>query len=133
MRRIVAVIIAIMACSWAAEGQTVAPRAIQFESPDHNSTLSKPTTYAVDFFAEGATAPTQSPSVAATAVAPVPGSSPQRYEITFAQLTSYPSGQVFTVKVRAVNGAGSSDASAASDPFGKPGRSAPPSRPSLVP
>jgi hypothetical protein len=133
MRRIVAVIIAIMACSWAAEGQTIAPRAIQFESPDHNSTLSKPTAYAVDFFAEGATAPTQSPSVAATAVTPVAGSNPQRYEVTFAQLTSYPAGQVFTVKVRAVNGAGSSDPSGASDPFGKPARPAPTSRPSLVP
>jgi hypothetical protein len=114
------------------EAQIASPRAIQFESPDHNSSLNKPLSYGVDFFAEGATAPTQSPSVAATAVAPVPGSTPQRYEISFAQLTSYPAGQVFTVKVRAVNAAGSSDASSASDPFGKPGRPAPPSRPSLV-
>jgi hypothetical protein len=133
MRRIVAVIIAIVAYSGAADAQTIAPRAIQFESPDHSSTLSKPTSYTVDFFAEGATAPTQSPSVAATAVTPVAGSNPQRYEVTFAQLTSYPAGQVFTVKVRAVNGAGSSDPSGASDPFGKPARPAPTSRPSLVP
>jgi hypothetical protein len=132
MRRIAVLIIAVLALATAAKAQIASPRAMQFESPDHNSALNKPLSYAVDFFAEGATAPTQSPSVAATAVAPVPGSNPQRYEITFAQLTSYPSGQIFTVKVRAVNGAGSSDASAASDPFGKPGRPAPTSRPSLV-
>jgi hypothetical protein len=131
----VIVVIVLVCCGWLrhADAQTIAPRAIQFESPDHNSTLSKPTAYAVDFFAEGATAPTQSPSVAATAVTPVAGSNPQRYEVTFAQLTSYPAGQVFTVKVRAVNGAGSSDPSGASDPFGKPARPAPTSRPSLVP
>lgn len=133
MRRIVAFTVVAVIATVSIEAQITSPRAIQFESQDHNSALNKPLSYAVDFFAEGATAPTQSPSVAATAVAPVAGSNPQRYEITFAQLTSYPSGQVFTVKVRAVNGAGSSDPSAASDPFGKPGRSAPPSRPSLVP
>jgi hypothetical protein len=125
-------VLGLVCVSRRADAQIASPRAIQFESPDHNSSLNKPLSYGVDFFAEGATAPTQSPSVAATAVAPVPGSNPQRYEITFAQLTSYPAGQVFTVTVRAVNGAGSSAASAASDSFGKPGRPAPPSRPSLV-
>jgi hypothetical protein len=134
MRRIVVIVIGVLlAGAAAAEAQIVSPTALEFESPDHNSPLSKPTSYTVDFFAEGATAPTQSPSVAATALTPVAGTSPQRYRIAFAQLTSYPAGQVFTAKVRAVNVGGSSDPSLASDSFGKPGRPAPTSKPSLVP
>lgn len=132
--RVVGVVL-LMVCGWQqAEAQVVVnPRAIRFNSDDHNSTLNKPTAYTVDFYAEGATAPTQSPSVAATAVAVIPGTTPQDYEITFAQLTSYPVGQAFTVKIRAVNAAGTGDASPASDPFGKPGRPAPTSRPRVVP
>jgi hypothetical protein len=133
MRRIVVFIIAVLAVATIAEAQVVNPRAIRFNSPDHNSALSAPASYSVDFYAEGATSPVQSPSVAATAVTVVPGTTPQDYEITFAQLTSYPAGQAFTVRVRAVNTAGSGDASPASVPFGKPGRPAPTSQPRPVP
>lgn len=123
-----------LVCCWQqAEAQVVNPRAIRFNSPDHTSALSAPTSYSVDFYAEGATNPMQSPSVAASAVAVVPSTSPQDYEITFAQLTSYPVGQLFTVRVRAVNLAGSGDASPASVPFGKPGKPAPTSQPRPVP
>jgi hypothetical protein len=133
MRRIAVLIMAVLAIAAAAEAQVVNPRAIRFNSPDHTSTLNKPDTYAVDFYAEGATNPVQSPSVAASALTVIPGTTPQDYEITFAQLTSYPVGQVFTVKIRAVNAAGSGDASPASDPFGKAGRPAPTSKPRVVP
>jgi hypothetical protein len=133
MRRIGAFIIVAIAMAAAAEAQVLNPRAIRFNSPDHNSALNAPTSYTVDFFAEGATSPVQSPSVAATAVTVVPGTTPQDYEITFAQLTSYPVGVLLTVKVRAVNTAGSGDASPASVPFGKPGRPAPTSQPRPVP
>lgn len=133
MRRIVVMIIVVLGFAASAQAQVLNPRAIRFNSPDHNSTLSAPTSYSVDFYAEGATTPLQSPSVAATAVAVVPGTTPQDYEITFAQLTSYPVGQVFTVKVRALNAAGSGDASPASVPFGKQGRPAATSQPRPVP
>jgi hypothetical protein len=133
MRRIAVLVMAVLAVASIAEAQIVNPRAIRFNSPDHNSTLNKPTSYTVDFYADGATNPIQSPSVAASAVTVVPGTTPQDYEITFAQLTSYPVGQLLTVKVRAVNLAGSGDASPASDPFGKPGRPAPTSQPRPVP
>lgn len=133
MRRIVAFIIVILAVASLAEAQVLNPRAIRFNSPDHNSALNAPTSYTVDFYAEGATSPVQSPSVAATAVTVVPGTTPQDYEITFAQLTSYPVGVLMTVKVRAVNTAGSGDASPASVPFGKSGRPAPTSQPRPVP
>lgn len=133
MRRIVGLIIVALAFASIAEAQILNPRAIRFESPDHNSALNKPDTYTVDFYADGATSPVQSPSVAASSVTVIPGTTPQDYEITFAQLTSYPVGQVFTVKIRAMNSAGSGDASPASDPFGKAGRPAPTSRPRVVP
>jgi hypothetical protein len=124
-----------LVCGWQqAEAQVIVnPRAIRFNPPVGETELNKPTSYAVDFFADGATSPVQSPSVAATAVTVVPGTTPQDYEITFAQLTSYPVGQVFTAKVRGVNTAGSGDASPASDPFGKPGRPATISKPRVVP
>jgi hypothetical protein len=116
-----------------ADAQVLNPRAIRFNSPDHTSGLNAPTSYSVDFYAEGATNPIQSPSVAASAVTAVPGTTPQDYEITFAQLTSYPVGQLLTVKIRPVNLAGSGDASPASVPFGRPGRPAPTSQPKPVP
>jgi hypothetical protein len=133
MRRIVAFIIVALAFAASAQAQILNPRAIRFNSPDHSSALNAPTSYTVDFYADGATAPVQSPSVAASAVTVVPGTTPQDYEITFAQLTSYPVGQLLTVKVRAVNLAGSGDASPASVPFGKPGKPAPTSQPRPVP
>jgi hypothetical protein len=133
MRRIAGLIIAIIAFASIAEAQILNPRAIRFNSPDHNSALNAPTSYSVDFYADGATSPIQSPSVAATAVTVVPGTTPQDYEITFAQLTSYPVGVLMTVKVRAVNTAGSGDASPASVPFGKAGKPAPTSQPRPVP
>lgn len=133
MRRTVAFIIVIIGFASIADAQILNPRAIRFESPDHNSQLNAPTSYTVDFFAEGATSPVQSPSVAATAVTVVPGTTPQDYEITFAQLTSYPVGVSMTVKVRGLNTAGSGDASPASVPFGKEGRPAPTSQPRPVP
>lgn len=133
MRRIAGLIIVIIAFASIAEAQILNPRAIRFNSPDHDSALNAPTSYTVDFYADGATSPVQSPSVAASAVAVVPGTTPQDYEITFAQLTSYPVGQLLTVRVRAVNLAGSGDASPASVPFGKPGRPASTSQPRPVP
>jgi hypothetical protein len=133
MRRIVVLIIAVLTVAAAADAQVLNPRAIRFNSPDHTSALNAPTSYVVDFYAEGATSPVQSPSIAASAVAVVPGTTPQDYEITFAQLTSYPVGQLMTVKIRPLNAAGSGDASPASVPFGKPGRSAPTSQPRPVP
>jgi hypothetical protein len=133
MRRLIAFVIMAMAIASVANAQILNPRAIRFNSPDHNSVLNAPTSYTVDFYAEGATNPVQSPSVAATAVTVIPGTTPQDYEITFAQLTSYPVGVVMTVKVRPVNTAGTGDASLASVPFGKPGRSAPTSQPRPVP
>lgn len=133
MRRIAAFIIVVLAFAVSAQAQILNPRAIRFNSPDHTSALNAPTSYSVDFYAEGATSPIQSPSVAASAVTVVPGTTPQDYEITFAQLTSYPVGQLLTVKVRAVNLAGSGDASPASVPFGRPGRPAPTSQPRPVP
>jgi hypothetical protein len=126
-------VVAVLCVSQLAEAQVINPRAIRFNSPDHTSPLNKPDTYVVDFYAEGATSPVQSPSVASSAVAVVPGTTPQDYEITFAQLTSYPVGQLLTVKIRPVNTAGSGDASPASVPFGKQGRSAPTSQPRPVP
>jgi hypothetical protein len=133
MRRIAAFIIVALAFAASAQAQVLNPRAIRFNSPDHTSALSAPTSYSVDFYAEGATNPIQSPSVAASAVTVVPGTTPQDYEIAFAQLTSYPVGQLLTVKVRAVNLAGSGDASPASVPFGKQGRPATTSQPRPVP
>lgn len=132
MRRIAGFIVLIAFAS-IAEAQIRDPRAIRFNPPEGESVLTKPISYIVDFYAEGATNPVQSPSVAATAVTTVPGTTPQDYEITFAQLTSYPVGQVFTVKIRPVNAAGTGDASQASDPFGKSGRPAATSRPRVVP
>lgn len=133
MRQIVAFIIVAIALASAAEAQVLNPRAIRFNSPDHNSQLNAPTSYTVDFYAEGATSPVQSPSVAASAVTVVPNTTPQDYEITFAQLTSYPVGVSMTVKVRGVNTAGSGDASPASVPFGKAGKPATTSQPRPVP
>jgi hypothetical protein len=76
MRRIVVLIIAVLTVAAAADAQVLNPRAIRFNSPDHTSALNAPTSYVVDFYAEGATSPVQSPSIAASAVAVVPGTTP---------------------------------------------------------
>lgn len=120
LMRVMCVMVALLAAGAAVEAQTVVnPRAVRFESPDHaGDPLRRPATYIVDFFVVGAAEPMQSPSVAASAVTPVPSTSPQQYEVTFAQLGGYPAGTTFAAKVRATNPAGSSAASNASDPFG---------------
>ncbi len=121
------------AASASAQVIVVSPRAFQFESPDQTNPLNRPTSYVVEFYADGATTPTQSPSVSATVLTLLPGTSPQKYEIPLSALPSYPAGQLFTAKIRAINGAGTSDPSNASDPFGKPGRPATTSKPNPVP
>jgi len=136
MRQLVAIIIVVLGFAASASAQAVVkvnPVGIEFTSSDHNSPLNKPDTYVVDFFADGATSALQSPSIAASAVTVVAGTSPQVYRIAFSQLTAYPAGIVFTVKVRGVSATGAGDPSAASDPFGKGGKPATTSRPNLVP
>jgi hypothetical protein len=133
MRRAIFGVLLVLVIATVANAQTVVnPTAIRFQSPSHTGDdLSKPTSYAIDFY-NGATL-AQTNTVPYASVTAVPSTTPQLYEATFAVIGAYPAGTTFTAKVRAVNGAGTSAASNAVGPFGKASAPASPTAAALVP